>query len=300
MSKSNKHTITQEEFDKRYIVGKILGEGAFGKVYEGKDKSNKKKIAIKEFYVKKDEFKETLEELDKEWSILSKLSHPNLVNYHAYYRIKGQYKLYLIMDFVNGKELEEYRDNIVNYMHHFWTISADIFDALSYMHENGVAHRDVKSANVMVQPDGKAILVDYGMACLVREKRTGRLVCPYRSLWGTIAYMSPEIFKESLRKDEPYIFYSNDVWSAGVTLYELYFGKIYLDDVDEYKYYSKKDKKSLSTITQEYIENITTPMIPDPNNIYEEYIDYILNISYKERPTAADCYNLAIDVIEQN
>jgi len=280
----NIHTTTNKDFKTRYRKEKLLGTGSFGRVYAGFDKIEKHPVAIKEFFVEGNLFAEILKELEDEWSIVSKLDHPNLVKYYEYYYVDKKV-IYLIMELIVGSELRN-----KDYMGDFWNISIDIFDALSYLHQKGVAHRDVKSENIIVKSNGDAVLVDYGLACLVKENIKGKLSCKSGS--GTPYYISPELYRSEYKKD-PYIFYSNDVWGAGATIYEIYFGTFLIDDI----FPAKKSSFSFEDIRR-MTKKIKSPIITDPKNVYEEFIDYVLNVSYKNRPTAVDCYNVCLDIIQ--
>ena len=303
----SKHLIDQDTFESYYKYGEILGEGSFGKVYQGYDKRNKRQIAIKEFISIKKDFDDVFEEFKREWEILTKLNHPHLVKYYDYYHIEKTSKLYLIMEYVKGIQLDKFekirKDNLsllesfkelIGMSEHpnfFWQISIDIFDALTYMHDRDIAHRDVKPANLLIGNYGKITLVDYGLSCFVYKKKNKHLRCPSDDIAGTVLYLSPEIMDEKLRSDKRIVFFTNDVWGAGMSLYEYLFGKSYLDD-----YYDTLPKKEKEKKLMRYIHDITKPIIKDPKNIYEEYIDYTLIIQYKERPSAFDCWETAREI----
>jgi len=298
------HVLTKNEFDQRYKKGRILGEGSYGKVYEGYDRVSKQKVAIKEFFADKSNFNYTLGKLKNEWAVLSRLKHPNLVRYFDYYRISKSYTLYLIMEYVKGVEMEEYETNrkdeqsFIDYIKEFvgiskhnspfWKIAIGLFDALAYMHENDIAHRDVKPANILIKSDGEPVLVDYGMACFVNEEIGNDLRCPSKTYSGTVYYLSPEILSSNLRKNDRVVFFTNDVWSAGLSMYEFWFGELYLDKMVE-----GLKKKEAEKFIIKHISQLKKPIIENPKNLYEEYIDYVLIIPYAERPTAQECLETA-------
>ncbi|XP_074567660.1 uncharacterized protein LOC141824295 [Curcuma longa] len=145
--------------------GKLLGRGTFGHVYLGFNSESGQMCAIKEV---KDIFddansKESLKQLNQEIALLSQLSHPNIVQYYGSELVKDTLSVYL--EYVSGgsihKILQEYgafgETLIRNY-------TAQVLSGLAYLHGRNTVHRDIKGANILVDPNGEIKLADFGMA----------------------------------------------------------------------------------------------------------------------------------------
>ena len=150
----------------RYRIVKLLGQGGYGAVYRAWDLSLKGACALKENF---DIGPDSVRQFEKEAIILAKLRHPNLPRVIDHFLLPGQGQ-YLVMDFVEGDELDALivksgrpidEKTAVD-----WTIQ--VSDALSYLHNQNppVIHRDIKPTNIIIDPRGKANLVDFGICKL--------------------------------------------------------------------------------------------------------------------------------------
>ncbi|KAI3447857.1 hypothetical protein Pfo_004522 [Paulownia fortunei] len=182
-----------------FEVLKVVGQGAFGKVYQvmRKDKIMEKNHA---------------EYMKAERDILTKIDHPFIVQLR--YSFQTKYRLYLVLDFVNGGHLffqlfyhGLFREDLAR------IYTAEIVSAVSHLHANGIMHRDLKPENILLDADGHAILTDFGLAKELEENARSNSMC------GTIEYMSPEII---LGKGHDK---AADWWSVGILLFEMLTGK---------------------------------------------------------------------------
>jgi serine/threonine-protein kinase len=200
----------------KYEIRRELGRGAMGIVYEGYDPLIKRVVALKTIRADQlsGENAETIvARFRREAQAAGRLSHPNIVSIYDFGEEDGVW--YIAMEFVNGRELKDY----FQASERFTTadivrIMAQILDALDYSHRQGVVHRDVKPANVILLPDGGVKVADFGIAHIETSNMTQA-----GTTLGTPAYMSPEQIM-GLPVDG-----RSDIFSAGVILYQFLTGE---------------------------------------------------------------------------
>lgn len=195
-----------------YKVGKTLGEGAYGKVYQVQHRTTGLIRAMKAIK-KKSVLKEEQEKLFSEVSILKDLDHPNIVKLYELYQDEGYY--YLITEFCTGGEFFDR----IQAMHSFTEkIAADymkqILSAVVYCHDKNIVHRDLKPENLLLDSkslDARLKVIDFGTS---KKFVTGAKM---NQKFGTAYYIAPEVLNKDY--DE-----RCDVWSCGVILYILLCG----------------------------------------------------------------------------
>ncbi|MBI2313387.1 MAG: CHASE2 domain-containing protein [Betaproteobacteria bacterium] len=203
----------------RYQVEKELGKGAMGVVYLGKDPKIGRTVAIKTMALAQEfeaeELAEVKERFFREAQTAGRLSHPNIV---AIFDAGDEHDLaYIAMEFLKGKDLVPYSKagNLLP-LPKVLSVIARVADALDYAHQQNVVHRDIKPANVMWEPESDTLKVtDFGIARITdsSKTKTGMVL-------GTPSYMSPE--QLAGKKVEG----RSDLFSLGVTLYQLCCGKL--------------------------------------------------------------------------
>ena len=203
----------------RYEVEKELGKGAMGVVYQGKDPKIGRVVAIKTMALSQefeaDELKDVKERFFREAETAGRLTHPNIV---TIYDAGEEHDLaYIAMEFLKGRDLTLYNkpDKLLP-LDRTISIIARVADALAYAHKNNVVHRDIKPANIMYEPESDSVKVtDFGIARITdsSKTKTGMVL-------GTPSYMSPE--QLAGKKIEG----RSDLFSLGVTLYQLTCGKL--------------------------------------------------------------------------
>ncbi len=212
-----------ERIGKYDVVG-VLGQGGMGVVYRARDPRIGRDVAIKTLTEGFSGDAEMLKRFYQEAGQTGNLRHPNIVTVYDFGDEEGL--PYIVMEFLDGEPL----DKIIRLQEplHLGArldIIEQVCAALAYAHLQGIIHRDVKPANVIVQRDGLVKLLDFGIARTGREHgapadramtRTGTLV-------GTPAYMAPERLR-----GEPFDGRS-DIFSAGVMLYQLVTGRLPFD-----------------------------------------------------------------------
>ena len=202
--------------DNRYRVVKLLGQGGFGAVYRVWDTRLDRPRALKENL---DTSPEAQRQFKREAQILSDLSHPNLPRVIDHFIVPGQGQ-YLVMDYVEGEDLQEMLQRVGGPLPEAQVLDwiGQVSDALEYLHSQSppIIHRDVKPANIKITPDGKAMLVDFGIAKVydpqLRTTIGARAVTP--------GYSPNEQYLSSGQTDA-----RTDVYALGATLYCLLTGK---------------------------------------------------------------------------
>ncbi|XP_031504164.1 mitogen-activated protein kinase kinase kinase 3-like [Nymphaea colorata] len=195
----------------RWKKGKLLGRGTFGHVYVGFNSESGQMCAIKEVNVIPDDpsSKECLKQLNQEISLLSQLSHPNIVQYYGSDMDDSTLSVYL--EYVSGgsihKLLQEYGQFKEPVIRNYTT---QILSGLSYLHKRKTVHRDIKGANILVDPNGVIKLADFGMA-----KHINCCSTPL-SFKGSPYWMAPEVIMNGNGYN-----WAVDIWSLGCTVLEM-------------------------------------------------------------------------------
>src|ERR1700759_3731136 len=162
----------------KYIVESEVGRGGFGRVYRAFDSDMQRRIAIKELISDGDP--DLLSRFQSEASTTASLTHENIVTVYEYGQHNG--RPYLVMEFLEGQTLQE----LITSGPHLpllekVEVMRQIAEGLHYAHKHGVIHRDVKPGNIMVLPDNKVKIMDFGIARLLnsagaRKTREGDLI----------------------------------------------------------------------------------------------------------------------------
>ena len=202
----------------RYEILEELGQGAMGIVYKARDPKINRMLAIKtirfsdEFEAEK--IREIKERFMREAEIAGKLAHPSIV---AVYDVGEDYELtYMAMEYLEGESLLKFcrKGSLLPLRKALYIVSETAF-ALDYAHKQGVIHRDVKPANIMLLKDGQIKVTDFGIAKAVSSSQTKSGI-----VLGTPNYMSPEQIN-----GHP-IDGRSDIFSLAVVFFELLTGQI--------------------------------------------------------------------------
>ncbi|XP_039025403.1 mitogen-activated protein kinase kinase kinase YODA-like [Hibiscus syriacus] len=195
----------------RWKKGKLLGRGTFGHVYVGFNSESGEMCAMKEVTLFSDDAKskESAKQLMQEIALLSRLQHPNIVQYYGSEKVDD--KLYIYLEYVSGgsiyKILQDYGQlgelAIRSY-------TQQILSGLAYLHSKSTVHRDIKGANILVDPNGRVKLADFGMA-----KHIACQSCPL-SFKGSPYWLAPEIIRNPSGCN-----LAVDIWSLGCTVLEM-------------------------------------------------------------------------------
>ena len=198
-----------------YQVIGILGAGGMGKVYKVRNTISDRVEAMKVLLPDLANAPDLADRFLREIKVQGSLEHPNIAALHTALRLENQ--LLMLMEFVEGVTLEQLLKeqgrlqvpNAVNYI-------GQVLAALDYAHSHGVIHRDIKPANMMLTPQGVIKLMDFGIA---KGAGDHKLTMTGTTL-GSLYYMSPEQIQGAVDLDA-----RSDLYSVGVSLYELVTGK---------------------------------------------------------------------------
>jgi tetratricopeptide (TPR) repeat protein len=213
-AREQQQTASASQQEGRYkIIGK-LGRGGMGIVYQAQDQVLDRTVAFKVLPDALKENPQALKNFLREAKSAAQLNHPNIVTVFDAGEQDGAY--YIAMEYVDGntlKEIVKHRGRISpgGLLH----VLAQLCEALAYAHEKKIAHRDIKTANIMWTRDRKAKIMDFGLAKAIEEVRNHTTVVS-----GTPYYMSPE---QTLGKN---VDHRTDIYSLGVTLFEMATGTL--------------------------------------------------------------------------
>jgi serine/threonine protein kinase len=197
----------------RYEFQDPIGTGGMGTVYRARDRKHDRPVAIKVLRVRLSQDPGVHERLAREFRAASELEHPNIVR--ALEFVADGEQSYLVYELVEAGSLAERVDTTGRIpADEALRIVAQVAQALDYAHRRQVIHRDVKPDNILLLPDGRAKLTDFGLA----KDGSGRDVDLTRpcSALGTPNYMAPEQFEDAKKVDA-----RSDVYSLAATLYSL-------------------------------------------------------------------------------
>lgn len=198
----------------RYRIVRLLGQGGFGAVYRAWDLNLNQACALKENL---DTSPEAQLSFTREASVLARLSHPNLPRVIDHFTIPGLGQ-YLVMDYVEGEDLETMlmrQGRASPEQAKVWV--SQIADALTYLHTQlkPILHRDIKPANIRITPEGKAMLVDFGLAKIFDPTKSTTIGLQA----GTPGFSPPEMYGKGLTDPR------TDIYSLGATLYTILTGQ---------------------------------------------------------------------------
>uniref|UniRef100_A0A7S3D7P0 non-specific serine/threonine protein kinase n=1 Tax=Palpitomonas bilix TaxID=652834 RepID=A0A7S3D7P0_9EUKA len=194
----------------QYHVHEQIGEGSFGKVFKGRLKYTGQTVALK-CIAKHGKSEKDLRNLRQEIAILRKLEHPNIIRLIDAFESKIEFVV--VTEFAQGELFEVLEDDQSLPEKEVQKVSAQLVDALNYLHSNRVLHRDMKPQNILICSNGVVKLCDFGFA----RSMSSKTLC-LTSIKGTPLYMAPELVQE-----KPYN-HTVDLWSLGVILFELFSG----------------------------------------------------------------------------
>jgi serine/threonine-protein kinase len=200
-----------------YRIESVLGSGAMGVVYRATYEKTGRAAAVKVISGEIAQGEKVRKRFEREYEILNQFRHPNIVRLLAWGKFRGT--RYIAMEFVEGVTLEKIlQERGALPWREVVDLGIQVCDALHYAHERGIVHRDLKPSNLMVTPDGKVKLTDFGIAKDLDPDATP-LTATGRTL-GTAAYMAPEQIRGT-----PAVSHKTDLYALGIVFYQMLAGK---------------------------------------------------------------------------
>lgn len=201
----------------RYKIEELLGQGGMSSVYKAYDPNLRRQVAIKIVHSHLSNDPSFIKRFEEEAAAIASLRHPNIVQVYDFNTDEDIN--YMVMEFVPGETLQarlkrlnknQKKMSIAEAVN----ITTKINDGLSYAHERGMAHRDVKPANIMLDAKNQPVLMDFGIVKIIGsagQTLTGAVI-------GTAHYMAPEVIRSETADQR------SDIYSLGITLFEMLSG----------------------------------------------------------------------------
>ncbi|CAD8184973.1 unnamed protein product [Paramecium pentaurelia] len=215
-----------------------LDQGAFGSVSLQSNYITENKFAIKALTASN---KQLQKQIMNEITTLRSLDHPNILKLYEVFKTNSTY--YLVTEYIDGKNLKQLSNEIHQMQDNsILCLLKQLFEGLNFIHKNNIIHRDIKSANLILQKDGLLKIIDFGLACFDGDQLKDYPKC------GTPGYCAPEILQNIGNKNQ----YDSkvDVFSAGCVLYKLLTSKS-LFEAETSKQVLKKNKNCLFHIKEQ-------------------------------------------------
>jgi serine/threonine protein kinase len=207
-----------------YEILAPLGAGGMGEVYRAFDPKLNREVAIKILPRAFARHPARIERLKREARVLASLNHPNIAAVYDFQEADGSF--FLVLEYVPGQSLSARLKRGAIPPREGLGICRQAAEALEAAHEKGVIHRDLKPANIMVTPEGRVKLLDFGIAKTNTPRLDSATVTELTGsgvVLGTVAYMSPEQARgQTVDK-------RSDIWSFGCVLYEVLAGRRLFD-----------------------------------------------------------------------
>ncbi|XP_043506038.1 testis-specific serine/threonine-protein kinase 4-like [Polistes fuscatus] len=240
-----------------YAIGNVIGVGSYATVKVAKSERHNCRVAIKiisKFQAPGDYLKKFL---PREIEVVKGLKHPNLIRFLQ--AIETTHRVYIIMEYAeNGSLLDIIRRDTYIDESRSRRWFRQLLDAVDYCHERGVVHRDIKCENLLMDINLNIKLSDFGFARGHMKPKNGTTPLS-ETFCGSYAYASPEILKGI-----PYQPQLSDIWSMGVVLFAMVYGRLPFDDT---KY----------TLLLKQVQNkITFPKEPNVSHTCQSLISRIL------------------------
>lgn len=203
-------------FDDRYELKQYKGSGSFGEVWLALDRQTEVEVAVK-IYIAMDQ--RGMEEFKKEFQVSFELNHTNLLHANYLEISKADNRPYLVMPFCPQGSVTKYQGTMTE--EQVWVFLRDVARGLEYLHKQDppIVHQDIKPENILIAKSGDYVITDFGISHKVRNNM--RKASAHLNSAGAVAYMGPERFEAGYSS-----MMASDIWSLGVTIYELIMGDV--------------------------------------------------------------------------
>lgn len=278
---------TGEIVQSRYRITDILGEGGIGITYCAEDLQTGDRVALKALTFRRMNDWKVLELFEREAKVLAQLDHPAIASYLDYFQIDSENDrgFYIVQELVEGRSLSK---AIMEGWHgseaDIRAIAEQILEVLIYLHglKPPVIHRDIKPQNLILQSDGKVMLVDFGaVQDTYRNSQVGG-----STVVGTYGYMPPEQFRG---KSVP----ATDLYALGATILFLLTGRSPADLPEVKLKISFRKFVSISDHFADWLEQMIEPAIEDRFKNARQALNFLQNeTSIESKSQAIDTYRL--------
>ncbi|XPS91165.1 Mitogen-activated protein kinase kinase kinase [Ascochyta lentis] len=208
----------------KWMKGQLIGKGTFGRVYLGMNITTGELIAVKQVEVNakaagsdKDKIKELVKSLDQEIDTMQHLDHPNIVQYLGCER--KEYSISIFLEYISGgsvgsciRKHGKFEESVVS------SLTRQTLLGLSYLHREGILHRDLKADNILLDLDGTCKISDFGIS-KKSDNIYGNDVT--NSMQGSVFWMAPEVIRSQGQGYSAKV----DIWSLGCVVLEMFAGK---------------------------------------------------------------------------
>jgi hypothetical protein len=208
----------------KWMKGQLIGKGTFGRVYLGMNITTGELIAVKQVEVNpkaagsdKDKVKELVKSLDIEIDTMAHLDHPNIVQYLGCE--KKEYSISIFLEYISGgsvgsclRKHGKFEESVVS------SLTRQTLCGLSYLHREGILHRDLKADNILLDLDGTCKISDFGIS-----KKTDNIYGNdiTNSMQGSVFWMAPEVIRSQGQGYSAKV----DIWSLGCVVLEMFAGR---------------------------------------------------------------------------
>ena len=208
----------------RVIRGQLIGKGTYGRVYVGINATTGEVLAIKQVEVNpkgagqdKDKIKDMVSSLDREIDTMQHLEHPNIVQYLGCER--KEYSISIFLEYISGGSIGsclrkhgKFEERVVS------SLTRQVLAGLSYLHGQGILHRDLKADNILLDADGTCKISDFGIS-----KRSDDIYGNdvTNSMQGSVFWMAPEVIRSQGQGYSAKV----DIWSLGCVVLEMFAGR---------------------------------------------------------------------------
>ena len=207
-----------------YRIVEVIGRGGMGVVFKALDTNLEKIVALKmidPFLARDENF---VRRFKTEAKALAKLENPNIVGIYALRETDSGF--FMVMEYVDSKPLSQcLNENGSFSIKDTVSIAKQLLNAIGHAHKVGVIHRDIKPSNILLSDNGRIKVTDFGLAKVVQAKGPASTITQARA--GTLYYMSPEQVKGLKNVD-----IRSDLYSLGMTVYEMIAGRVPFDKTD--------------------------------------------------------------------
>ncbi|KQJ89464.1 CBL-interacting protein kinase 15-like isoform X1 [Brachypodium distachyon] len=243
----------------RYELGRLLGQGTFGKVHYARSLESNQSVAIKMLEKEKMLSAGLSEQIRREVTTMRLVAHKNVVQLHEVMATRN--KIYFVMEYMKGGELfdkVEKGGKLTEVAAHKYF--HQLIAAVDYCHSRGVYHRDLKPENLLLDDNENLKVSDFGLSALSESKRLDGLL---HTTCGTPAYVAPEVISK-----RGYDGAKSDIWSCGVILFVLVAGYLPFEApnlMDMYRKIEQGQFKCPSWLSQKLQKLLYKILDPNPS-----------------------------------